>query len=90
VKTFPSETYFFMADFAPLNAQDIADRLQAQGILIKALNDPALGPGFMRVTTALPPDNALFLAALRDLLPPGYVHSRTHSFHHSTPERHLP
>jgi len=74
VKTFPSETYFFMADFAPLNAQDIADRLKAQGILIKALNDPALGPGFMRVTTALPQDNALFLAALRDLLPPGYAH----------------
>jgi histidinol-phosphate aminotransferase len=73
VKTFPSETYFFLADFAPLNALDLADKLKAQGILIKALNDPALGAGFMRVTTALPEDNVRFLAALRDLLPPGYA-----------------
>lgn len=68
VKTFPSETYFFLADFAPLDAAAIAEKLKAQGIFIKALGDPELGPGLMRVTTALPEDNSRFLAALRPLL----------------------
>jgi histidinol-phosphate aminotransferase len=68
VKTFPSQTYFFLADFAPHDASAIATGLKARGILIKPLNDPQLGTGFMRVTTALPKDNALFLAALREML----------------------
>jgi histidinol-phosphate aminotransferase len=68
VKTYPSETYFFLADFAPHDAAVIAEKLKARGILIKPLNDPRLGPGFMRVTTALPEDNTRFLAALRELL----------------------
>lgn len=37
-------------------------------ILVKPLNDERLGPGYMRVTTALPEGNARFIAALRDLL----------------------
>lgn len=49
-------------------AAAIAGKLKAQGIFIKALGDPGLSPGFMRVTTALPEDNARFLAALRPLL----------------------
>ena len=68
IKTFPSQTYFFLADFAPRNAAVIAEELKARGILIKPLNDPRLGPGYMRVTTALPEDNARFIAALRDRL----------------------
>lgn len=68
VKTYPSQTYFFLADFAPRNASVIAEKMKARGILIKPLNDPQLGPGFMRVTTALPEDNARFIAALQELL----------------------
>jgi histidinol-phosphate aminotransferase len=68
VRTFPSETYFFLADFAPRDAAALAEQLKAQNILVKPLNDPRLGPGFMRVTTALPADNARFLAALKGLL----------------------
>ncbi len=68
VKTYPSETYFFLADFAPHDAVVIAEKLKARGILIKPLNDPVLGPGYMRVTTALPEENARFLAALQDFL----------------------
>ena len=68
VKTFPSETYFFLADFAPHDASMIAAGLKARGILIKPLNEPRLGPGYMRVTTALPEDNARFIVALRELL----------------------
>jgi histidinol-phosphate aminotransferase len=68
VKTFPSETYFFLADFAPHDASKIAAKLREREILIKPLNDPALGPGYMRVTTALPEDNQGFLAAIKEVL----------------------
>jgi histidinol-phosphate aminotransferase len=68
VRTYPTRTYFFLADFAPHNAAVIADRLGSRNILIKPLNDPALGSGYMRITTALPDDNRRFIAALKDLL----------------------
>ncbi len=68
VKTFPSETYFFLADFAPRAAGLIASRLREKDILIKPLNDPRLGAGYMRVTTALPEENRHFLDALKEVL----------------------
>jgi histidinol-phosphate aminotransferase len=67
-KTFPSETYFFLADFSPHDAGRIATRLREREILIKPLNDPALGPGYMRVTTALPEDNRRFVEVMRDVM----------------------
>lgn len=68
VRTFPTETYFFLADFAPYDAGVLADRLKERGILIKPLRDPHLGSGFMRITTALPEDNVRFVAAIKELL----------------------
>jgi histidinol-phosphate aminotransferase len=68
VRTFPTETYFFLADFSPYDAGTLASRLCELGILLRPLNDPRLGPGYMRVTTASPADNATFLAALKTLL----------------------
>jgi histidinol-phosphate aminotransferase len=68
VRTYPTRTYFFLADFAPHDAGELAGQLREHGIFIKPLNDPVLGPGFMRVTTALPEDNARVVAALRELL----------------------
>jgi histidinol-phosphate aminotransferase len=68
VRTFPTQTYFFLADFSPRNAGALADALRERGILLKPLNDRRLGPGYMRVTTAGPEDNATFLAALEALL----------------------
>jgi histidinol-phosphate aminotransferase len=67
-RTYPSETYFFLADFAPHDAGQLAQQLMARGILVKPLGDARLGQGYMRVTTALPEDNARFVAALRALL----------------------
>jgi len=67
-RTYPTETYFFLADFAPHDAVELAASLQEQGIFIKPLGDPILGPGFMRVTTALPEDNTRVVRALRELL----------------------
>ena len=68
VRTFPTQTYFFLADFAPHDATELAKGLKEQGIFIKPLGDPILGSGFMRVTTALPEDNARVVQALRELL----------------------
>lgn len=68
VRTFSSEGYFFLADFAPHDAGILASRLQESNILVKPLGDRRLGAGYMRVTTSLPEDNARFLAVLRDLL----------------------
>jgi histidinol-phosphate aminotransferase len=68
VRTFPSETYFFLADFAPHDAGTLAARLREWQILVKPLGDPRLGPGYMRVTTAAPEENARVLEALRALL----------------------
>jgi histidinol-phosphate aminotransferase len=68
VRTFPTQTYFFLADFAPHDAKTVAAGLKTHGILVKPLNDPQLGPGFMRVTTALPEDNARVVSALKALL----------------------
>jgi histidinol-phosphate aminotransferase len=68
VRTYPTETYFFLADFVPHDAVELAATLQEQGIFIKPLGDPILGSGFMRVTTALPDDNTRVVQALRELL----------------------
>ena len=68
VRVFPTETYFFLADFAPRDAGQVAARLRDRGILVKPLGDPRLGPGFMRVTTSRPEDNASFVEVLKQVL----------------------
>ena len=68
VETFPTETYFFLADFAPHDASDVATRLRERGIFVKPLDDERLGPGYMRVTTARPADNDRVVEALAEIL----------------------
>lgn len=68
VRTFPTETYFFLADFAPYDTEFVSARLREHNILVKPLNDKRLGPGYMRITTSLPENNARFLAALQKML----------------------
>jgi histidinol-phosphate aminotransferase len=68
VRTFPTETYFFLADFTPHAAGDVADGLRERGVYVKPLDDDRLGPGYVRVTTALPAENERVLAALEDVL----------------------
>jgi len=43
-------------------------RIEGRGTLIKPLNDPMLGPGHMRVTTAWHEDNKRFVEALPEVL----------------------
>jgi histidinol-phosphate aminotransferase len=65
VRTFPSQTYFFLADVSPADARSIAEQLRERDILVRPLDDPRLGPGYMRITTSLPDRNTRFLWALR-------------------------
>jgi len=68
VETFPTETYFFLADFAPHDAEDVAAGLRARDVHVKPLDDDRLGPGFVRMTTARPADNERVLDALEGIL----------------------
>ncbi|MFC4247010.1 pyridoxal phosphate-dependent aminotransferase [Natribaculum luteum] len=68
VETFPTETYFFLADFSPHDATDVAAQLRERNILVKPFDDDRLGPGYMRVTTARPEDNDRVVAALEEIL----------------------
>jgi histidinol-phosphate aminotransferase len=68
VRTYPTETYFFLADFAPHDAADLANKLRNNNILVKPLGDPKLGTGYMRITTALPEDNQRVVESLKQIL----------------------
>jgi histidinol-phosphate aminotransferase len=68
VETFPTETYFFLADFSPHDAGDVAAQLRERNIFVRPLEDDRLGPGYMRVTTARPEDNDRVVRALEDIL----------------------
>ena len=68
VKTFPTQTYFFLADFSPHDASDVAAALRDRNIFVKPLENNRLGPGYMRVTTATPEDNERVVAALEEIL----------------------
>jgi histidinol-phosphate aminotransferase len=68
-RTFPSDAYFFLADFAPHDAGALAASLRERRILVKPLSDPRLGAGYLRVTTAQPDENRRVIEALAELLP---------------------
>jgi len=68
VRTFPTETYFFLADFSPHDASHVAAQLRTRGIFVKPLDDDRLGDGYMRVTTARPEDNERVVDALATVL----------------------
>ncbi len=67
IRTYPTETYFFLADFAPHNAEKIAKDLSEKGFMVKALKNKVLGDGFMRITTSTPENNSRFIKALKEL-----------------------
>jgi histidinol-phosphate aminotransferase len=68
VQTYPTDTYFFLADFSPLDAATVAEALREHAILVKPLGDRRLGTGMVRLTTALPDENALVLRTIGEVL----------------------
>jgi histidinol-phosphate aminotransferase len=71
VRTYPTDTYFFLADLSPLDAATVAGALRERGILIRPLDDPRLGPGMVRLTTAAPDANTPVLAAIAEVVAAG-------------------
>jgi len=49
-------------------AASVAKNDSPREILVKPLNNPALGRGYLRVTTALPENNDRFVAALPEVV----------------------
>ena len=45
VRIFPTATDFFLADFAPRDAEDIAAQLAGRQIMVRSLGDDQLGLG---------------------------------------------
>ncbi|RLM53923.1 histidinol-phosphate aminotransferase family protein [Halobellus sp. Atlit-31R] len=68
VTTFPTETYFFLADVSPHDASAVAASLRERGIHVRPLDDDRLGPGYLRLTTARPADNERVVDAFREIL----------------------
>jgi histidinol-phosphate aminotransferase len=68
VRTFPTESYFFLAAFAPHDVEFLSVSLKKRNIFVKPHKDKRLGAGYMRITTSLPENNARFLAALQEVL----------------------
>ncbi|WP_256290019.1 pyridoxal phosphate-dependent aminotransferase [Halobellus inordinatus] len=68
VTTFPSQTYFFLADVSPHDADEVAAKLRERKIFIKPLGDDRLGAGYLRVMTARPEDNERVVEAFREIL----------------------
>jgi len=63
----------FLSCETPLPSLDQAiaappERLRDRKTLVKPLNDARLVPGYMRVSAALPEEDARFLAALKEIL----------------------
>lgn len=67
IRTFPTRTHFFLADFSPHDAREVATGLEQRGSLLRRLEDQSLGPGYMRVTTGRPHENGRFALVLREV-----------------------
>jgi histidinol-phosphate aminotransferase len=68
IKTYPTETYFFLGKVPRLSADQFAQALGARNIHIRPLQQERLGNNFLRFATSTPENNRLVLAAIREIL----------------------
>jgi histidinol-phosphate aminotransferase len=68
IKTYPTETYFFLGKVPRLSADQFAQALGARNIHIRPLHQERLGNKFLRFATSTPENNQLVLAAIREIL----------------------
>jgi len=67
VRPIPSQANFILCRFDGRSGRKVADRLAAQGILVRRFSDPSLADA-LRVTVGRPEQNDAFLAALHNAL----------------------
>jgi histidinol-phosphate aminotransferase len=68
IKTFPTETYFFLGQVPGMTGQMFASELLKHGVLVKALDQKGLPDNFVRFTTSTPENNAKALAAIAEVM----------------------
>jgi histidinol-phosphate aminotransferase len=68
IRTFPTETYYFLGKIPDMSGQAFADALRQKKVLVKALDQPGLGEDFIRFTTSTPEQNAAALMAVQEVL----------------------
>ena len=68
IKTYPTETYFFLGKVPRLSADQFARALEAKSIHIRPLHQVRLENKVLRFATSTPENNRLVLDAIREIL----------------------
>lgn len=67
IKTYPTETYFFLGRVPHMDAEEFAKALGKRNIHIRPLHAEGLGNNFLRFATSTPENNAIVLDAIKDI-----------------------
>jgi histidinol-phosphate aminotransferase len=68
IKTYPTETYFFVARLPGISGEAFAAEMRHRSILVKAPHQARLGESFVRFATSTPENNATALQAIQEIL----------------------
>ena len=68
IKTFPTETYFFLGKVPHMSADEFANALSEKDIHIRPLHQEGLGNNFLRFATSAAENNVMVLDAIKDIL----------------------
>jgi len=67
IKTYPTETYFFLAK-VPINNRIFVEELMKRNIMIRAAKQKGLGKNFIKFTTSTPKNNKIVIRAVKEIL----------------------
>lgn len=67
IKTFPSETYFFLAK-VPMKSEKFAEELKKRNILISVAKQEGLGDNFVKFTTSTPKNNKIVIKNVKEII----------------------
>ncbi|MEJ2683367.1 MAG: histidinol-phosphate transaminase [Candidatus Sulfobium sp.] len=68
IKTYPTETYFFLGKVPHMSADRFAKALSEKNIYIRPLHQERLGNNFLRFATSTPDNNRIVLDAIIEIL----------------------
>ncbi|MBE9504017.1 MAG: histidinol-phosphate aminotransferase family protein, partial [Proteobacteria bacterium] len=68
IKTYPTETYFFLGKIPNMSADEFAEALSKKNIHIRPLHHERLGNNFLRFATSTEENNRIVLDAVREIL----------------------
>jgi len=67
IKTYPTETYFFLGKVPHMDADKFAKALSKRNIYIRPLHHERLGNNFLRFATSIEENNTIVLDAIREI-----------------------